>query len=408
MFCLRGCHFLLRRRVGIATIAALSLVICASTAMAASPPQDKALEAALQKDLQDYLTARSAIEHISTLSITITFRGNPDPINLAIGTTQYGAGQPVTPSSVFQIGSNQKAFTSVLILQLEAAGVLSIDDTLGKCLPQYPAWKDVTIRQLLNMTSGIPTYDRTSAQCHDYEMNPRIESTLAQLVNYVYPKTKTPGAQFEYSNTGYILAQMIIDKASQQHSYQADLDALIAANGLKNTFYEPYFYPAAVTRRLVSGYYVNTDPPVLNKLIGTDTSGYSLGWAQAAGGIISTPQDLASWVRALFEGNVLQPKQKSELLSLVSLKTGQQIKETSAADSAGFGLGVFQTTNPQLGLFWGYQGSTIGYRATYTYFPDTGLIICVFTNSQTTDVNNKVNDVLFPALYSTLKKLGKA
>src|ERR1700739_2478973 len=96
LFCLRGCHFLLRRRVGIATIAALSLVICASTAMAASPPQDKALAGALQKDLQDSPPAPPAIDHISTLSITITFRGNPYPINLATGTTQYGAGQPVT------------------------------------------------------------------------------------------------------------------------------------------------------------------------------------------------------------------------------------------------------------------------------------------------------------------------
>lgn len=387
---------------------ALSLVLCASSTLAASSLQDKALEAALQKDLQDYLTARGAIEHISALSLTITFRGNHDPINLAIGTMQYGAGQPVTPSNVFQIGSNQKAFTSALILQLEAASVLSIDDTVGKWLPQYPVWKDVTIRQLLNMTSGIPTYDLTTTMCNDYELNPRVESTPPQLVAYVYPKTKMPGAQFEHSNTGYILAQMIIDKASRQHSYEADLQDLIATNGLKNTFYEPYFYPPAVTRRLVSGYYVNTDPPVMEKLIGTDTSGYSLGWAQAAGGMISTPQDLANWVRALFEGNVLETKQKSELLSLVSVKTGMPIKQTSAADPGGFGLGVFQFTSPQLGRFWGYQGSTIGYRATYSYFPDSGLIICVFTNSQTTGEKNKVNDLLYPALYATLKKFGKA
>lgn len=404
MFCVRGSNIPVCRRA----ILALSLVICVGTTMAASSAQDKALEAALQKDLQNYLTARSVIEHISALSLTITFRGNPDPINLAIGTMQYGSGQPVTPSSVFQIGSNQKAFTSVLILQLEAAGVLSIDDTVGKWLPQYPAWKKVTIRQLLNMTSGIPTYDTTSTQCHDYETNPRVESTPPQLVAYVYPKTKTPGAQFEYSNTGYILAQMIIDKASRQHSYTADLQDLIAANGLKNTFYEPYFYPPAVTRRLVSGYYVNTDPPVMEKLIGTDTSGYSLGWAQAAGGMISTPQDLATWVRKLFEGNVLEPKQKSELLSLVSVKTGQPIEQTSAANPGGFGLGVFEFTSPQLGRFWGYQGSTIGYRATYTYFPDSGLVICVFTNSQTTGEKNKVNDLLYPALYATLEKFGKA
>lgn len=376
-------------------------------AVAQSSTEDKALEAALRKDLDDYLSSRSAIEHISALSLTVTFRGDSNPINLAVGTTKYGGGRPVTPSDLFQTGSNTKAFTSALILQLEAAGALSIDDTLGKWLRQYPAWKDITIRQLLDMTSGIPTYDLTDAANREYGDNPRMESTPAQLVAYVYPKMKTRGAQFEYSNTGYILLQMIIAKASQQHSYAADLDHLIAANHLKDTFYEPYFYSPAIMHRLVSGYYVNTDPPVTDKLIGTDTSGYSLGWAQAAGGMLSTPEDLARWVRVLFEGNVLEPKQKGELLSLVSLKTGQPIGRTSPSDPAAFGLGVFQITDPKLGTFWGYQGSTIGYRATYAYFADSGLILCVFTNSQTTHDENKINDQLIPALYATLQKFGK-
>lgn len=403
----------LRRRAAIFAILTLALIDCSGSAVAASASQGKALKAALQKNLQDYLDQRAVVEHISAVSLTVTFRGDPNPINLAVGTTRFGTdkysnGKPVTPSDLFQIGSNTKSFTSALILQLEAAGVLSIDDKLGKWLPQYPAWNDITIRQLLNMTSGIPTYDHTDALNHDYGDNPNMKSTPADLVAYVYPKMKTPGEQFEYSNTGYILAQMIIDKASPHHSYEADLQNLITSNGLKNTFYEPYFYPSVVTHRLVSGYYVNTDPPVTPKLIGTDTSGYSLGWAQAAGGMVSTTQDLATWVRALFEGNVLQPKQKDELMSLVSVKTGQSIQQTSTADPAAFGLGVFQITDPNLGRFWGYQGSTIGYRATYAYFPETGLIICVFTNSQTTHDENRINEVLYPALYLTLKNFGKA
>ena len=406
MSCLWG-RIIAPRRAAIAAFLVLSFASCANIATAEPPTQDKALEAALQKDLQDYLNARSSIEHISALSLSITFRGNPNAINLAAGTMKYGSGRPVTPSDLFQTGSNTKAFTSVLILQLEADGVLSIDDTVGKWLPEYPAWKDITIRQLLDMTSGIPTYDLTDESNRDYGDNPHVKSIPSDLVAYAYPKMKTPGAQFEYSNTGYILAQMIIDKASRQHSYTADLHDLIAANGLKDTYYESYFYSPATARRLVSGYYVNTDPPVTEKLIETDTSGYSLGWAQSAGGMLSTPHDLALWVRDLFEGNVLAPKQKSELLSVVSTKTGQPIKQASPSEPA-FGLGVFQIDDPTLGLFWGYQGSTIGYRATYSYLPEPGLIICVFTNSQTTHDKNKINDLLYPAIYATLKAHGKA
>jgi D-alanyl-D-alanine carboxypeptidase len=395
------------RRLAVMVLLVLSFVGWNSAAIASSPgdQNNKALEDALRKDLQNYLDARSKIEHISTLSLTVSFRCDHDEINTAVGTTKYQGGDSVTPSNVFQIGSNTKAFTSVILLKLEAERILSIDDKVGKWLPEYPKWKDVKIRQLLDMTSGIPNYSDNPAWGRDYSDDPYIQSTPEQLVAYVYPEIKTPGAKFEYSNTGYILAQLIIDRASRWHSYQAELDRLIEDTDLRDTFYEPYFYPSAVTRRLVAGYYVNTDDTDLTKLLGTDTSGYSLGWTQAAGGMISTPHDLAKWARALFEGDVLPAEQRRELMSLVSVRTGQPIEHTSDSDPAGFGLGVFQITDPT-GVFWGYQGSTIGYRATYAYYPKNGLILCFFTNSQTTKENNEINDELVPKLLATLKAFG--
>jgi D-alanyl-D-alanine carboxypeptidase len=396
------------RRVAVKALLVLSIAGWnAATASSPGGQNNKALEAALRKDLQGYLDDRSAIEHISTLSLTVSFRCDHDDINVAVGTTKYRAGNPVTPSNVFQIGSNTKVFTSVLLLKFEAEGILSIDDKVGKWLPEYPDWKDVKIRQLLDMTSDIPNYSDNPAWERDYSDDPYIQSTPEQLVAYVYPpkKMETPGAKFKYSNTGYILAQMIIDKASPWHSYQAELDRLIEDTDLRDTFYEPYFYPSAVTRRLVAGYYVNTDDTGLKKLLGTDTSDYSLGWTQAAGGMISTPRDLTKWTRALFEGDVLPAEQRRELMSLVSVQTGQPIEHTSDSDPAGFGLGVFQVTN-STGVFWGYQGSTIGYRATYAYYPKNGLILCFFTNSQTTKENNVINDDLVPNLLATLKAFG--
>ena len=417
-------------RLGVA-IAAFSLLLGSDERVLAqwnSNSQENPLKEALRKDLQDYLDTRSTIEHISTLSMTVSLRGG-STISAAVGTTEYGGRKRVTPDNVFQIGSNTKAFTSVLLLRLEAEGVLSINDTVGKWLPQYPAWSNVTIQQLLNMTSRIPTYDNTSAQISEYENNPYIENTLPQLVAFVYPTLGT-GTSYEYSNTGYILVQMIIDKAYASMDHRSDvereeqsnrkdggngdkdyykkaLDKLIDQVGLHDTYYEPYFYPESVTHRLVSGYYVNTDPPALTKLLGQDTSRFSLGWAQAAGGMISTPEDLTKWVRALFEGNVLPPRQLSELTSLVAIPGGEAIEQTSPANPQGFALGLFQIDDPDLGMFWGYQGSTIGYRAAYAYFPSSGLIICVFTNSQAPASVSTVNTVLFRSLYDTLKANGK-
>ena len=393
------------RRFAIGIYLAASLAFC-SNALGA-PHDDKPLKEELHKDLQNYLTSRGSIEHISTLSMNITFRGSKEEITDAVGTTEYGGGRPVTPDNLFQIGSNTKAFTSALLLRLEADKVLSIDDTLGEWLPQYPAWKNVKIRQLLDMTSGIPTYDATPAWNDDYDDNPYRVFTPEELVAYVYPQIGTTGKTWAYSNTNFILGQMIIEKASWSRSYKTEVDRLIADNCLKDTFYEPDFYPAFVNRRLVSGYLVNPDDDGLKKLLGTDTKNYSLGWTQGAGGIISNPKGFDRWIRVLFEGDVLKPTQKKELESLVSIPDAVKIDKTSKKYPRAFGLAVFQITEQPLGLFWAYQGSTIGYRATYAYLPDSGVIISVFTNSQTADKLNELNDVLLPELYETLKKFGK-
>jgi len=370
---------------------------------------DQKLDNALVQDMNDYLSLRATAEHISALSMTVIFRGGAQDINVSTGTTQYGGGAAVTPANVFQTGSNTKAFTAVAILQLEAAGLLSIDDTVGKWLPQYPQYAKVTIKQLLNMTSGIPSYSNNAAWQEAVAKNPMAEPTPEGLIHYISSEpVRKPGAAYDYSNTNYILAQLIIDKVSPSHSYETDIDNIIRKSDLQNTFYQPYFYPSSVTPRLVSGYYVNDDDrnDPLYALYGNDTSGYSLGWAQAAGGMIATPEDQARWARDLFEGNVLPPKQLQELESLVSTKTGQPISSTSPSDPAGFGLGVFEIMDPNVGVFWGYQGSTIGYRATYEYFPKNGLIICIFTNSQTSTAQNKIIAQLFPKVYTTLKSAG--
>ena len=89
---------------------------------------------------------------------------------------------PVDQDTLYQMGSTSKSFTVAVILQLEAAGKLSIDDTLGKWLPEYPAWKDVTIRHLLNMTSGIPTYSETEWMSQAWAKEPMRAFTFKELV----------------------------------------------------------------------------------------------------------------------------------------------------------------------------------------------------------------------------------
>src|SRR3954465_3754394 len=361
---------------------------------------DDAVASQLRADLEAYLQARGAAEHISAASLSVNLPGQRSTIDVTAGTTTFGGSVPVRPDSVWQIGSNTKAFTSVLLLQLEAEHRLSIDDTLGTWLPQYPQWRDVPIRRLLNMTSGIATYDDEPAWYADYAADPHTDFSKKRLVGYVLDAPATSG--YSYSNTNYVLAEMIIERVTGD-SYQNQLyRRIIDPLGLCDLYYRPDVYPASVTSREPAGYFfVNGFP--MPQLLGRDVSRDTLSWARGAGAIISTTRDMTRWERALYGGRLLPPQQQAELESLVSSTNGQPIDSTSGTDPKGFGLGIAQLTDPELGTFWFYEGETLGFRAVHAYLPDSGLIIAIGLNSATAD--DQIS-TLMKSVYDTLQANG--
>ena len=390
---------------------ALAALLLAAPASAASqsPP---ALKAALQRDVDQYLATRSKIEHLSAISLSVSLKGSSDYINVAAGRTQYGGGgDPITPDNIFQIGSNTKAFTSVAILQLEAEGKLNIDQTVGKWLPQYPAWKNVTIRRLLSMTSGIPSYDNTDAMLGAYAKTPKRHFTVPELLAYVYPsnpKAPKPTTGYSYSNSNYLLAELIVEKASGD-TFPNQLDKRFFHGGpsLNNTFYASSQYPADVLARLPAGYFINNDPDnkPLFPLLGTNVSLDSLSWMQGAGGISATMQDLVRWARDLYSGPVLAPKQRAEMESLVSTKTGKPLAKVSAGETRGFGLGVAQMMLPDIGTIWFYEGESLGFRTVHFYDPATGVVAAFSFNSRPPSKEDGAGK-LASAIFKTLKSAG--
>ncbi|MGH7104350.1 MAG: serine hydrolase domain-containing protein [Acetobacteraceae bacterium] len=377
----------------------------------AAPSTDAALAQSLQKALDTYLATRARPEHISAASLSVGLRGDERNIAVAAGTAQYppGTGAKVRSADLFEIGSITKSFTSVAILHLETAGALDIRDTLGKWLPQYPAWKDVTIHRLLDMTSPIPGYDNQPSITRIMGDDPNHTFTPQELVASAYPHDGKPEpvSGWTYSNTNYILAQMIIEKAGGK-PYTDVVRALFDQVGLKNTHYEQNRYPVSITRRMVSGYFFNHDPDsaLLVPLLGHDVRNDSVSWMQAAGGIVSTMQDVSLWARALYEGPLLADRQRHELMTVVSDKTGEPIGGVSKENPTAFGLGVGAGFRPSLGGYWYYQGMTLGYRVLYGYFPANGAVIVVGLNSQPDDNQNQIGQLLQDA-YGILRKAGK-
>lgn len=297
--------------------------------------------------------------------------------------------QPIKPDNLFDIGSITKSFTALILLQLQAEGKLSLQDPLGKWLPQYAQWKTVTLRQLLNMTSGIPNYSE------DEELLKKLYGDLThvwtneELLAYAHPdeplKTN-PKERYEYCNTNYILAALVIEKATQD-TYENQLKQRILDKGYLNDTY----YPAgsdgatvqkAILNRRVHGYFYNEST---KKLV--DTISNDLSWAGAAGALIATTEDVVRWVQILYHGTLIIPQHRerslAELEALVSTATGKPIAQVTEKDPKGFGLGVAAVYDKHSRQrFWFYEGSTLGFRVMYLWSPCNDVTTVVALNSK--------------------------
>ncbi|WP_343630806.1 serine hydrolase domain-containing protein [Roseateles sp.] len=276
------------------------------------------------------------------------------------GMASIELGVPIATDMRFRIGSVTKQFASATLLKLIDQGRAKLDDPLSKYLPDYPKGEGITLRQLLNHTSGVKSYTGIRGYMH----NPirRDLDTKALIAEFKdLPVDFPPGERFAYNNSGYVLVGAVIEAITGKTWHQAVQELVLAPAGLQQVVYpgEQRLVP-----RMVEGYSVDRETGAV-----TTAGLLSMTQPQAAGALVSDAQDLWRWNRALHGGKLLSPALYQ-----------QMITPEGAAKEAGYGYGITVGTlrgEPKLE----HGGGIHGFVSGLTYLPQSGVSVVLLRNT---------------------------
>ena len=290
--------------------------------------------------------------------------------------------KPMATSALHYMQSISKTFTAVAVLKLKEEGKINLDAKVNTYLPdicnKLPNGNIITVRQLLNMTSGLPDYLDSEAFLNDLVAGP-LHMTSEQVLSYLYdqPAKFVPGASFGYCNINYHLLAIIIDSVTPNGHRRYITDKIINAIGLSNTYYIAGSASTAAPQGTTANY-LEIDGTF------TDVSELQLGTVLTFigdDGIVASVQDIAGfYYKLLHDKMVLSP------ISLEEMKVAVNYQGTPI-----YGLGLhFYKSNGGLQAI-GHEGSGAGAGAYAFYFPsrNTSLVLCTNTGTLTDTIKEE-------------------
>lgn len=318
------------------------------------------------RTIDSLVTDAVAAGRLASVAVAVV-QGNDTILIRAMGSANpLGAAQPATARTVYRLGSVTKQFTAAMILQLAQERRLALTDTLGRFLPSVPAsWRGVTITQLLNHTSGLPSYTNLGAVWRSRAAQPMSPDSVIAIA-FNAPLDFPAGTQWKYNNGAYVMLGRIIELLDRR-SYAASVTERLS-RPLKLTSLA--FCPdstrdaayAVGSQRVKRGVFQPATP-------------LSMSHALSAGGLCANVIDLLRWNRALHGGRVI------DAASYQRMTTPEG---AAIASHYGFGIGR-DTTSSRVRLT--HSGAVNGFTSSNAYWPDSALTIAVLSNTDGNDVD---------------------
>ena len=348
----------------------LCLFVCLFSATAVF--SQTALQKSLQLKLDEWHKAGSFPG--ATLGVVLA---DGKSFGLAVGYSDRDAKTPMTPRDRMLAGSVGKTFAAGTALQLIKEGKINLDDNIEKYLGKEPWFsrlpnaKSITVRNLMNHTSGLVRYEFKDQFTKDLTANPEKTWKPAELVAYLFDEKAPfePGKGWDYSDTNYIVLGMIIEKVTGRKFYDEANRRLLKPLKLDDTI--PQDGP--ILKGLVQGYagannpFGGTDAMIVN---GKFAINPQFEWT--GGGYVSTAQDLARWAKMIYEGRAFSADLLPQVLDGVAAPMlGRESK---------YGLGVI-IRQTAAGTSYGHSGFFPGYMTDMMYFPEHKVAIAVQVNT---------------------------
>jgi len=411
------------RTAGLATCVALVIAGCSpapgpttstvrsgTTTATGSAPTTSALKPIDPAAFQTVVDA--AAKKLLVSGAMVLLRTSQGSFDAVVGTTKLGAQTPPDANTYFRIASNTKTMTAALIVLLAQDGKLKFSDPVSTYVPDVPNGKNITIAELLKMRSGLYNYTNAPQVWAALDSDPTKVWTPHEVlaIAFRHPPDFPPDTSYEYNNTNYALLGVIAEKVAGRPLAQQFQDRIFGPLGLGQTF-----LPAADDNSIPAPYshgymyggssYAMVDEPYPTDMqaaarAGTlqpvDYTNQNPSYATAAGGAISTADNLATWIKALVSGNILNAEYQQQWLHSL------QPEDPNKSDGQQYGYGIsYQRFGPNASMYY-HGGELPGFNSFMGYDPDNNVTLVVWTNLTLSPDGKTTANALLPTVLDKI------